>query len=935
MRSVKEVNMKHICQRFALIFIFSQIFVLKIFAQQEQLITGDFTGMSFGQFVHQIESSTPYHFYFDTSATANISVTLNVSQKPLRTVLQQLFNKTDFRFAIDDDKNIFITKKVEIQTKLPTGFFDHNAAADTVAEANVFSTDYADDAEKEKLNTSLENKLFEIGIRTNNIKQGKATIAGYVRDMRSGEALVGAAVYIDNPHIGVITDQFGYFSLTLSKGRHVIKISSVGMKDTKRQVILYSDGKLNVEMQDYVQSLKAVIVASEKTSNVKGLQMGVERLNIKMIKQVPVVFGEADVLRTVLTLPGVTSVGEASTGFNVRGGSSDQNLILFNDATIYNPSHLFGFFSAFNPDVIKDVELYKSSIPEKYGGRLSSVLDVTTRDGNKKKFSGSGGIGPLTSRLTLEGPLIKDKTSFIIGARTTYSDWILKTIPNSEYNKSSASFYDFNLNINHEINNKNTLYITGYLSNDQFRLSSDTSYKYSNKNANIKWKHIFNNKFYGVFMAGYDRYQYSVSSVLNPVNAYKLAFDINQSDFKADFNLTPNANHSIDFGISTIYYKLHPGSFDPVGKQSLVVPDMVQPEQALESAIYLGDKFEISPRFSIQGGIRYSLFNYLGPHDVYTYAPGLPRDVNTLQDTLSYKQNAFIKTYGGPEYRASARFVLGENSSLKASYNTLRQYIHLLTNTTTISPTDIWKLSDPNIQPQTGDQYSLGFYQNLKSNTIETSVEVYYKNIWHYLDYKSGAVLVMNHHIETDVFNTKGKSYGAEFMIKKLTGKLNGWISYTYSRTLLRQDDPLAGQTINNGNFYPADFDKPHNVNFIGNYRFSHRFSISLDVVYSTGRPITLPVAVYYLAGSERVYYSERNQYRVPDYFRSDLSMNIEGNHKIKKFKHSSWTLGVYNLTGRKNPYSIYFTEENGVIKGYKFSIFGTAIPFITYNFRF
>jgi hypothetical protein len=927
--------MKHTCQKLGLIF-FGFFFVAKVFAQQEQLITGDFTGISFGEFIHQIESKTSYHFYFDTAQTNNLTVNITVNQKPLRTVLQQLFNKTDFHFAIDEDGHVFITKKIQIQTTLPTGFFDRTLTPDTAAsESNMIASESAEDIEKDRLNASLENKLYEIGIHTNNIKSGKSTIAGYVKDIRSGEPLAGAAVYVEGTHTGVVTDQFGYYALTLPRGRHTIKISSVGMKDTKRQVILYSDGKLNIEMQDYVQSLKAVIVGAEKTSNIKGLQMGVERLNIKMIKQVPVVFGEADVLRTVLTLPGVTSVGEASTGFNVRGGSADQNLILFSDATIYNPSHLFGFFSAFNPDVVKDVELYKSSIPEKYGGRLSSVLDVTTRDGNKKKFSGVGGVGPLTSRLTLEGPIVNDKTSFIIGGRTTYSDWILKNIPNQEYHNSRASFYDVNLNITHEFNAKNSIYIMGYISHDQFRLNSDTTYKYDNKNANIKWKHIFNNKFYSVFLLGHDQYKYSVSSTLNPVNAYNLAFAIDQTNFKADFNYAPNSNHSIDFGISSLYYKLQPGTFDPVGKQSLVVPDMVQREQALESAIYLGDKYEISPSFSAQGGIRFSLYNYLGPHDVYDYTPGLPKSVGTIQDTTSYKQNAFIKTYGGPEYRFSARYVLTENASLKASYNTLRQYIHLLTNTTSISPTDIWKLSDPNIKPQTGDQYSLGYYQNLKSNTVETSVEVYYKNIFHYLDYKSGAVLVMNHHIETDVFNTKGKSYGVEFMIKKLTGKLNGWVSYTYSRTQLKQDDPLAGQTINNGNYYPADFDKPHNVNFIGNYRFSHRFSISLDAVYSTGRPITLPVAVYYLAGSERVYYSERNQYRVPDYFRTDLSLNIEGNHKVKKFKHSSWTLGVYNLTGRKNPYSIYFVEQNGVVQGYKLSIFGTAIPFITYNFRF
>jgi hypothetical protein len=911
------------------------LFFSKTFSQHELLIDGHYNGMSFDQFVHQIESESGYHFYFDTAQTNGITVDLIVHQKPLHKVLEEIFRQTDLHFSIDSDLNVFITKKFTLLTKLPPGFFGKGTTLDSVPAPDNLLPDYTEDLEKEKLNTSLENKLYEIGPRTNSIKQGKATLDGYIRDMKSGEAIIGASVYIDKPRIGVVTDQYGYYSLTLPRGRHLIKISSAGMKDTKRQVVLYADGKLNIEMVDYIQSLKAVVVSSEKTSNVKGLQMGVEKLNIKTIKQVPVVFGEADVLRAVLTLPGVTSVGEGSTGFNVRGGSADQNLILFNGATIYNPSHLFGFFSSFNPDLIKDVELYKSSIPEKYGGRLSSVLDVTTRDGNNKKFSGTGGIGPLTSRLTLEGPAGDGKTSFLVAGRTTYSDWLLKTIPNSEYSNSSASFYDLNLNINHEINAKNTLYLTGYLSNDQFRLNSDTLYKYSNKNANIKWKHIYNNKLNAVFLVGYDRYQYAVSSSSNPVDAFKLGFDINQTNFRADFRYIPNTTHTIDFGISSIYYKLHPGSFDPIGSQSEVIPDMLQAQQALESAIYLGDKFEVSPVFSLEGGLRYSIYNYLGPHDIYTYTPGLPREVSTIEDTVSYKSNTIIKTYGGPEYRISGRLVLSENASLKMSFNTMRQYIHLLTNSTSISPTDVWNLSDPNIQPQTGDQYSLGYYKNLKSNTIETSIEVYYKNIWHYLDYKSGAVIVMNPHIETDVINTKGKSYGVELMIKKTAGKLNGWFSYTYSRSFLKQDDPLAGQTINNGDYYPANYDKPNIVNFIGNYKFSHRFSISVNVVYSTGQPITLPVAIYYLAGSERVYYSERNQYRVPDYFRTDFSMNIEGNHKVKKFKHSSWTLGVYNVTARKNPYSIYFTETNGVIQGYKLSIFGTAIPFITYNFKF
>lgn len=904
--------------------------------QDKKLISGDFQGMNFDEFVHALESKSDYHFYYNISQFDSFTVNISVTNKSLNAVLDQAFLHTDFHYSIDAQNNVFVLRRFKIETALPPDFFVRRKSQNDTAKTFVLS-DNSDEEERqnEKLKSSLENKLFQIGIKTNTIKQGSATLAGYVRDIKTGEAIIGAAIYIDNPPIGVTTDQFGYYSFTLPRGRHSLKITSVGMKETKRQIILYSDGKLNIDLQEFVASLKVVTVISEKNSNVKGLQMGVERMNIKTIKQVPVVFGEADVLRAVLSLPGVTSVGEASTGFNVRGGSADQNLILFNDATIYNPSHFFGFFSAFNPDVVKDVELYKSSIPEKYGGRLASVLDVTTRDGNKKKLSGAGGIGPLTARLTLEGPIVKDKTTFIIGGRTTYSDWLLKTLPNEDYKNSSASFYDANVRIAHEINAKNNLYLTGYISNDQFKLNNDTLYRYRNKNANIKWRHNFNNKFYGIATVGYDGYEYSVSSTHNPVNAYKLAFDINQTNARLDFAYAASASHTIDFGINSIYYQSHPGSFTPLGEKSLVVPDYVQGEQGLESAAYLGDKWSISSKFSINAGIRYSMFNYLGAHSVYSYVPGQPRTENTITDTTSYAKNKNIKTYQGPEYRVALRYSLSDNASLKLSYNTLRQYIHLLSNTTTISPTDIWKLSDPNIQPQTGEQYSLGYYQNFKSNTIETSIEVYYKRMNNYLDYKSGALLIMNHHIETDVLTTRGKAYGVELMIKKLSGKLNGWVSYTYSRTLLQQDDPLAGETINHGDYYPANFDKPHNVNFIGNYRINHRFSISVNVVYSTGRPITLPVAIYDLGGSQRVYYSDRNQYRIPDYFRTDLSMNIEGNHKIKKLKHSSWTIGVYNLTGRKNPYSIYFTEENGVIKGYKLSIFGTVIPSITYNFKF
>jgi len=913
------------------------IFILLMFcissrAQDKKLISGNFVNYSFSRFVSQVEAASGYHFFYEDKDVDSIVINIEISHASINEVLEKVFENTNLHYAVDSMNRIFINKYFSIKTTLPAGFFDNNYTATDTLENFVINV--TDQSKTATLNISPENKLFTIGIKTHDAN-GKATVAGYIRDSKTGEAIAGATVSADTLGIGVSTDQYGYYSITLPKGYYVFKISSAGKQDTRRQIQLYANGKLNIDMQDYVATLKNVIVSSEKRSNTLSTQMGVSNLSIVAIKQMPAVLGETDIIKAILALPGVASVGEASTGFNVRGGSSDQNLILFGDATIYNPSHLFGFFSAFNPDDVSNVELYKSSIPEQYGGRLSSVLDISLRDGNSNKWVGDAGIGPLTSRLTIEGPIKKNKTSMIASVRTTYSDWLLHALPNNEYNKSNADFYDASIHITHIINDKNTIYLSGYTSDDKFNLNNDTTYEYSNRNANLKWKHIFNNKLHDVVTAAFDQYKYSVSSTQNPVNAFNLGFNIKQSSFKADFNYTPDYKNKIDFGLTSIYYKLDPGSLEPFGERSLVLPNIVPSEQALESALYAGDEYTVNSKLSLNGGIHYSMYDYLGPHSENTYVPGIPRDTTTITGSTYYSVGKVIKTYQKPEVRVSARYLLSKTSSLKLSYNTTAQYIHMLSNTTEISPTDIWKLSDPFIKPQEGTQYSFGYYRDFKKGTIQTSVEVYYKQIDNYLDYKNGAVLLLNSHIETDVINSEGKAYGTEFLIKKTTGKLNGWLSYTYSRTFLRTDDPLAGQPVNDGNYYPADFDKPNNVNLIANYRFSHRYSISGNVVYSTGRPITLPLAVFTADGAAALYYSQRNEYRVPDYFRCDLSVNIDGNHKVKQRLHGSWSFGVYNLTARQNVYSIYFTNVNGKVQGYQLSIFGTAIPFVTFNLKF
>jgi len=896
--------------------------------QKEILVSGRFEQTSLKEFFSKIEAQTPLYFYYNSRQVDSLTVSLTCDNEPVRQVLEKALQNTGLQFSIDNNR-VFVTKGLKLVTSLPPGFFNQaNSVQDTGKDTLI---DYGMQL-KRPTKIISENRLYEIGARTNTLK-GDAIITGTIRNAKTGEPLVNASVFIDTKY-STVTDGYGYYSLTVPQGKHTLNIVAIGMKDTRLQLMVYASGKMDADIQETVTTLKEVIVSSRKTANITQVQLGVERLNIESIRRVPSLFGEADVLRVITTLPGVKTVGEASTGFNVRGGSADQNLVLFNDASIYNPSHFFGMFSAFNPELIKDVELYKSSIPARFGGRLSSVLDINSREGNKKKLSGSAGIGVVTSRINLEGPIVKDRTSFIFGARTTYANWLMGLLP-KQYENSKASFQDINLGINHRIDSLNQLYLNGYFSNDRFALNSDTTYSYSNRNLNIKWKKTFSNKLSLLLMGGADEYQYKVNSEKNKVNAFNLDFGISQLRFKADFVYYRNLQHSFDFGVSTLFYKLKPGTVSPNGAESLVANDEVETEQALESGIYLTHRYNPSNKLAIQTGIRYSLFNYLGPKHVNYYAPGLPVSASNVTETKEYGSGDFIKNYSAPEIRFSIRYAFTNSFSVKAGYNSQMQYIHMLSNTTAIAPTDIWKLSDPNIKPQKGDQLSLGFYKNLKSNTIETSVEVYYKRLRDYLDYKPGASLVMNHTIETEVVNTQGKAYGLEVLIKKQVGKLNGWISYTWSRILLRSADPDLATSVNKGKDYPANYDKPHDVTVMGIFRVNHRFSLSLNSTYSTGRPITLPVGRYYYAGSARVLYSERNAYRIPPYMRTDFSMNIEGNHKEHQKTHNSWTIGFYNLFGRKNPYSVYFVSENGAVNGYKLSIFGSIIPFVNFNIRF
>ena len=684
------------------------------------------------------------------------------------------------------------------------------------------------------------------------------------------------------------------------------------------------------------QELDEIVVVGGRPSSVDNVIMGSEKFKPQLLKNIPSAFGESDIMKIVLSLPGVTTVGEASSGYNVRGGATDQNLILFNGGTVFNPSHLFGLFASFNSDAVEDVELFKSSVPVEYGGRISSVLKVNSREANMQKLTGSASIGVLTSKANLEIPIVKDKMSLLLNGRTTYSDWILKQLPEkSGYRNGTANFYDLGGVLTWKLNSLNRLKINGYWSKDKFSFSSDDNYGYQNSNFSAEWRSMLNEKITATLSAGLDHYDYFNENRSVPSSAARLSFGIDQLWGKLHIRQRLTEKEVITYGLSMQHYNVQAGKYEPVGDASFIKSDQLQREKALESAAYISYERPLTEKLTVSAGLRYSMFNALGPRDVNYYeADQLPSE-ETLLETRN--ESGIIKTYHAPEIRLSALYAIKENVSLKVGFNTMHQYIHKVSNTSIVSPTDTWKLSDPNIKPQNGWQAAAGIYHETRDKNYEFSAEVYYKHIDDYLNYRNSAVLLMNPHLETDVISTKGKSYGVELQVKKPFGKVNGWVSYTFSRSMLRQDDKGVKNPVNDGDWYPSEYDRPHEVKAVLNLKFTERYSFSSNFNYATGRPTTLPTGKYYNTYYQKFmpYYSDRNTYRIPDYMRLDLAFNIEPTHRLTSFLHTSFSIGVYNALARRNAYNIYYVNEGDNIKGYRLSVFGTAIPYVSLNIKF
>lgn len=807
----------------------------------------------------------------------------------LRTASTAKAQASDFKVG---DKTIYTT--------LPAGFFSNGE-------------EKKDDELLRLINAGNEmvtfaNKVYDIG-SPEKANGDKAYVNGSVRDILSGEPLAGVAVFDDKSNTYTMTDAYGAFQLRLPLGDNTLNFSGYSLEELHLNIMVHSDGGLDVQMKEKITSLKGAVVSAESMVNHRDARMGIEKVRINTITKIPAAFGESDVLKVVLTIPGVKSVGEASSGFNVRGGSSDQNLILFNDGTIYNPSHLFGIFSAFNTDVINDVELYKSSIPAEFGGRISSVLDIKGREGNSNKVTGSLGLGLLTSRFHVEGPIKDNRTTFIVGGRTTYSNWIFNLLPEgSAYSGGNASFSDLNASITRKVNERNTLQTNAYWSRDGFSFDGDTTFRYQNLNASLKWRHIISERTQVNTVAGYDHYSNTLDNSFNDFSGYSIDTGIDQGFIKSNFKTVLNEAHTLSYGGSAVLYGLNPGILSPLGDNSLVIKNELSRQSAIEPAIYASDTWRANDKLTVDMGVR-------------------------LEGFYSFQNPKF---YGAPELRLSGKYSFRDNLSMKAGINTMNQNIHLISNTSSVSPMDAWHLSDAKIRPQEGWQAAAGLYWTVAENKVDLSVETYYKSISRYHDYKSGATLIMNENLADDLVETYGKAYGIEFMAKKSLGKLNGWVAYTYSRSLLRQMENTGVTTINNGEWYRAAHDKPHDFKLVLNYKMTHRYSFSTNVDYSTGRPVTIPVSQYQYGGGTRLAYSLRNGYRIPDYFRMDAALNIDPGHYLRKLTHMTFTIGVYNVTGRKNAYSVYYTTQGGAaLTGYKLCVFAAPIPYINLNVKF
>lgn len=862
-----------------------------------------------------IKKDNKVNVYYKTEWFDENTYTGAFNQVPIKTALSRIFEGTKLTY-IDIDNNIYVIPR-------------ENAALILKKMAN-----------KNGHHNLMKNYTI-IGNPNESGKHKTVKINGLVKDGATGDVLVGSKLIVENTNYYAVTGYTGNYVLEIPAGIYLLRVVSMGFEDKFIDIKAIGPGQLNIEMFEESHAIGEVVISSERTSrNVTRSQMSIIELSAKGIKQLPSLIGEPDIIKSFATMPGVKSASEFGSGINVRGGSEDQNLFLLENSPIYNTSHVMGLLSVINPDAVSKVSLYKGHIPIEYGERVSSVMDIKIEDPLIDEFKMKGGIGIYSSRLLMETPLFNKLIKLKLGVRTSYSDYLLKQMPDYNLQNSSASFYDLTGSVTINLKN-NPITIFGYYSNDYFKYASDYSYQYGNKLYSLSWTHIFNPELSFNANGAYSSYALSNKNEQSQLFSYKSNSKIESKSGKLKFEYSGIYNQDLTLGIQGIQYAINPGDKEPIGTSQANV-FKADHENAYELSAFIGDDIKLNGQLSFAIGLRYTYFNNLGPKTAYTYQENEPIVADNISDSTLFSKGESVISYAGFEPRASMKYLLSTESSLKLSYNRNKQYLSLLSYTSITTPEDTWKLADPNLKPIIADQIALGYYHNFSNNNIETSVEIYGKQLQNLTEYRNGAELKFNKHIETELLNAKGVNYGVEFLIKKKNGKLNGSMSYTYSRAFKQTSGKWLSDMINKNERYPSQYDIPHELNINANYKINRRVRLGTTFSYATGRPVTLPEYTYNLGYNKLVYYSDRNKYRLPDYHRLDISLSIDESLKKKKKWKGSWTFALLNVYGRKNAYSIFYqkdtpTPENNyeVFSLYKMYLIGIPMPTITYNFIF
>lgn len=897
--------------------------------QPDTVISCHCKGMSFMEFSSHLQKESGTRIYYQSRWVGNIRVELDTPRITVRSALEQVLWGSDLSVSpwhgawiVAPGEKLPEDLPVFLEERQVSGTFGTDTGGVTLTEERYLQGRRGD-----------VPQTVVIGKKDPSGAPARATIRGRVTDLESGEPVIGATMYLEETKAGTASDGNGYLSMVLKPGRYTAVFEYMGMEKRKLLLNVLSDGDFRVEMKKSVIQMKEVVVYGDRQMNIQMKEPGLEKITTKNIKEIPMLIGERDILKVSEMLPGIVTVGEGAAGLNVRGGNFDQNAFYINRVPVYSTAHLFGFFPAFNADIIKDFSVYKGYIPANYGGRLSSVFNIIARQGNRKKFSARGGVSPVAANLVIEGPLKKESTSFMVSGRYLYSDWILGQIKDPDIRESSAQFNDFTLSLNHDFD-RGQLSLFGYHSHDKFELSDLNSYKYDNDGLSLAYSHNFSTALRGEFAVTAARYSFSTTDRQEESAAYHHAFSIEHYEATGGLVKELSDRNTLEFGGGLTWYRLDRGTVEPYGEGSLRLRVPLGREQGIESSLYVSDEFRISPGITLSAGLRLMLFNPLGPSTVYNYAPGGPRDPRYIEDTLFFERGRAIRWYFQPEVRAAVNFRTDENGSVKVAFNQMHQNLFMLSNTISLAPNTQWKLADYHIRPASSNQVSAGIFRTFPGLGLEASLELYWKYINNVTEFADGADFLGTPNVETSVLQGKQQAYGIEALIRRSGRRLEGWIAYTWSRSLVKVDGGEPWSQINSGKTYPSNYDIPHVVNTVITYHFSRRVTASSIITYQSGKPVTYPVSIYYINGIPFVDYSDRNAYRIPDYFRIDLSLTVEGTLRKNKFMHNSFTFSLYNVTGRENPYSVYFTLENGRIQSYMYSVIGVPIFTVTWLFK-